>query len=101
MCTPVIPALRKLRQKDHKIEATWNSVKGKGGKRRKRGRETKRQRKEEERNRHTILLCDFHLNKRNGLVACSMLHLVLIRELRCSYSDLKFPPELDELPLFF
>lgn len=25
--------------------------------------------------------------------------LVLIRELRCSYGDLKFPPELDELPL--
>lgn len=42
ICIPVIPALRRLRLEDHKIEATWDPVK-EGNKKRKRGMEKERE----------------------------------------------------------
>lgn len=48
MCIPVVPALKRLRQENHKIEVTWGPVReGKKKKMRKRGMREEREGKKE------------------------------------------------------
>lgn len=48
MCIPVVPALKRLRQENHKIEVTWGPVReGKKKKTKKRGMREEREGKKE------------------------------------------------------